>query len=277
MSKTPSSGLELPIKRKRGRPRKDESMSRTEKRQIQTTLSPSQPPTIAVVPAIQPPPTVNMNPIGDNHNIVGQVVTGVIDGFFDAGYLISVRVGPNNTLLRGLVFQQGHFCQITPANDVAPNLNMCRRDNFHIPISNQSQLGTPQSSCAKQPSQLSMPVAMQNYQTNPIMTGGSTNELMQVFDVPKMVEEAPKNDDCGHRLKNDNLLSDSVTVENFHKNEIVNNSNLPCGVHTVEDIDHTSAIDDEHPTFEIDGSEKQGEMNKIDVNQVPQGVATDLF
>ncbi|KAL8197728.1 hypothetical protein R6Q57_024262 [Mikania cordata] len=277
MSKTPSSSLELPIKRKRGRPRKDESMSRTEKRQIQTSISPSQSPSIPVVPTIQPPPSVNMNPIGGNHNIVGQVVRGVIDGFFDAGYLISVCVGPNNTLLRGLVFQQGHFCQITPANDVASNLNMCRRDNFHIPISNQSHLGTPQSSCAKQPSQLSMPVVMQNYQTNPIRTGGGTNELMQDFDVSKMVEEAPKNDDCGHRLKNDHLLSDSVTVENFYKNEIANNSNLPCGGHTVEDIDHTSAIDDEHPTFEIDGSEKQDEVNKIDVNQVPQGVATDLF
>ncbi|KAI3745372.1 hypothetical protein L1987_58483 [Smallanthus sonchifolius] len=54
--------------------------------------------------------------------MVGQVVTGVIDGVFEAGYLISIRVGANNTLLRGLVFQQGHYCPITPANDVQEHL-----------------------------------------------------------------------------------------------------------------------------------------------------------
>ncbi|KAI3818780.1 hypothetical protein L1987_12597 [Smallanthus sonchifolius] len=313
MSKTPSSSaLELPVKRKRGRPRKDESMPRNEKRQIQTSISPSQPPTIVAVQ----PPQVTMNHVGDNHNMVGQVVTGVIDGLFDAGYLISVRVGPNNTLLRGLVFQQGHFCPTTPANDVAPHLNMCRRESFQIPTLNQTQLCTP--SCAKQPPQLAMPVTRQNYQTNPMLTGGSSNsslpppenlrmvgqdEFMQVFDVSKMVEEPPKNDDCGRVLKNDSLLSDSdLMAESFYKNDIVKHASLPCDAPVIQDFDHESAIDDANkqkqhereysvsltcvetamveppPSFEIDESEKQGEVSKINVNQVPtQGLATDLF
>ncbi|KAK9065311.1 hypothetical protein SSX86_016694 [Deinandra increscens subsp. villosa] len=298
MSKTPSSsGPELPVKRKRGRPRKDESISRNERsRQIQT----SQPPTIAT---IQPQQTVvTMNHVGDNHNMMGQVVTGVIDGLFDAGYLISVRVGPNNTLLRGLVFQQGHFCPLTPANDIAPNIHMCRRENYQIPVTNQTHLCTPQASCtAKQPPQLGMQVTMQNYQTTPMnmMTGGGGNpslpqpqenlrmvgqdELMNVFEVSKMVEEQPKNDDCGRVLKNDPLLSDSdLMAESFHKNDIMNHQNLPCDASIVQDSDRKSAIDDENkqkqlegeytgslttvetgmveppPSFEIDESEKQG-------------------
>lgn len=286
MSKKPSSGPELPVKRKRGRPRKDENMPRNEKRQIQTSIiSPSsQPP--STITTIQPQPSVNMNHVGDSHNMVGQVVTGVIDGLFDAGYLISVRVGPNNTLLRGLVFQQGHFGQITPHNDVAPTLNMCRRENFHIPISNQN----PHASCPKQPQQLGMPVpvTMQNYQTNPMMTGGCSNssiqpvenlrmvgqdELMQVFEVSKMVEEPPKNDDCSRGMKSDHMSDSDLLAEgSFNKNDnIMNHQNLPCGARIVQDFDHEYVDDEvnkqkhvletgmqEPPSFEIDESEKQG-------------------
>ncbi|KAJ0637122.1 hypothetical protein HanOQP8_Chr17g0670061 [Helianthus annuus] len=275
MSKTPSSnGPEHPVKRKRGRPRKDESMPRNEKRQTQTSIissSSSQPPSNATN-VIQPQPTITMNHVGDNHNMVGQVVTGVIDGLFDAGYLISVRVGPNNTLLRGLVFQQGHFCHITPANDVAPNLNMCRRENFQIPISNPTQL------CAKQPPQLAMPVTMQNYQTNPMMPPENLrmvgqDELMQVFEVSKMVGEPPKNDGG---LKNDQLLSDNcdLMAQSFHKNnDIANHTSLPCGARIVQDFDHEYVDDEankqkhvvetgmqEATSFEIDESKKQEGM-----------------
>ncbi|CAH1423793.1 unnamed protein product [Lactuca virosa] len=321
MSKTPSSSAsELPVKRKRGRPRKDESMPRNDKRQTQTSMSPSQPPPIPAMTAMQPPPTLTMTPTGDNHNMVGQVVTGVIDGIFDAGYLISVRVGPNNTLLRGLVFQQGHFCPITPANDVTPHLKMCRRENYQIPNSNPTQLCTPQVACTKQPPQLTIPVTMQNYQTTPMMTGGSSNsalppenlrmveqdELMQVFEVSKMVQEPPKNDDCGHGLKNDHLVSDSdlMTESTLPTNDVVKHPSLHVGAPLVQDINNESVIDEvdrqnqegenpetithvetgmeEPPTFEKvmlqQESENQGEVSKIDVNQDPnQSVATDLF
>lgn len=319
MSKTPSSSTsDLPIKRKRGRPRKDESISRNDqKRQTPTTISPSQPQPMSAVTTIQPPPTITMNPIGDNHNMVGQVVTGVIDGVFDAGYLLSVRVGPNNTLLRGLVFQQGHFCPITPMNDVAPHLKMSRRENYQIPISNQTQLCISQAVCTKQPQQMAMPVTMQNYQNSLMMAGGSSNsvpppenlrmmeqdEVMQVFEVSKMVEEPPKNDDCGQGLKNDHLVSDpDLMAESLPRNDI---PSLHCGASLVQDMNHETETDEadkqnlqgenlepitrvetgleEPQSFEKEmvqqESEKQeGEMSRIDVNQDPnQGVATDLF
>ncbi|KAI3498903.1 hypothetical protein L1887_34689 [Cichorium endivia] len=320
MSKTPSSSAsELPIKRKRGRPRKDESMPRNDKRQTQTSMSPAQPPPISAVTTIQQPPTLTMTTTGDNHNMVGQVVTGVIDGVFDAGYLISVRVGPNNTVLRGLVFQQGHLCPITPANDVAPHLKMCRRETYQIPNSNQTQLCTPQAACTKQPPQMTMPVTMQNYQTTPMMAGGSSNsaippenlrmveqdDLMQVFEVSKMVEEPLKNDDCGHGLKNDHLVSDSdLMAESLPRNDVVKHPSLHCGAPLVHDMNNESVIDEanrinregenlglithvetrmeEQPSFEKDmlqqESEKKGEVSNIDVNQDPnQSVATDIF
>ncbi|XP_057962016.1 uncharacterized protein LOC131153610 isoform X2 [Malania oleifera] len=66
--------------------------------------------------------------------MVGQFVYGVVEGTFDAGYLLSVRVGNTDTLLRGLVFQEGHFTPVFEANDVAPHAKMYKRKNVPIPI-----------------------------------------------------------------------------------------------------------------------------------------------
>ncbi|KAI7751042.1 hypothetical protein M8C21_032062 [Ambrosia artemisiifolia] len=289
MSNTPCSiRPDHPVKRKRGRPRKDESMARNEKRQPQTSIPPS-----------QPPPTIAMNPIGNNHTMMGQVVTGVIDGVFDAGYLISIRIGPNNTILRGLVFKQGHYCPITPANDVMPHLKMCSRERFQI----------PQVACMKQPSQVAMHVIMQNYQTTPMVAGGSGNsaslriveqdELMRGFEVSKMVEGQVKNDECGQGLKNDHLLSGcDLMAESLPRNEVVNHPRLPCDERNVQDVNqefatketderkqgdnavfitHVERGMEESPSFEKVESEKQeGEVSKIDVNQDPSQ-AVDLM
>lgn len=316
VSKTPSSGLDLPIKRRRGRPRKDENMPRNEKRQTQTSISPSQPPLIS---SIQKPRMVTMNHVGDNHNMVGQVVTGVIDGIFDAGYLISVRTGPNNTPLRGLIFQKGHFCPITPTNDVAPCIKMYRRENFQISNSSNSQLCTPQAGCVKPPQV--MPMTMQIYQATPMMGEASSNsgpppenlrmvaqdELMQVFEVSKMVEGQPKNDNFGNFLKDDQLLSDSDRMAvSLPRDDVVNPLSLYCCSSFIQDINHESVT-----TAEVDKQKQQGEnyepinhvetameetqslekdilkqesekykgdMRRIDVNQDPnQEVAANLF
>lgn len=40
-------------------------------------------------------------------NMTRQNVHGVIYGSFDAGYLITTRIGNNGTLLRGIVFLPG--------------------------------------------------------------------------------------------------------------------------------------------------------------------------
>ncbi|KAJ6397100.1 hypothetical protein OIU77_022025 [Salix suchowensis] len=93
---TSSSPADPPMKRKRGRPRKDES----------TVLGEKTP-----------------------------VITGVIDGLFDAGYFVKVKVEDSDTTLRGLVFQPGRFIPITAENDVAPQAKMYRRADIPIPVS----------------------------------------------------------------------------------------------------------------------------------------------
>ncbi|KAK9084845.1 hypothetical protein Sjap_025256 [Stephania japonica] len=70
--------------------------------------------------------------------MVGQVVSGVLDGSFDAGYLLTVRVGDTNTILRGVVFAPGLSVPVSGANDVAPHVKMLKR--FDVPL---STVGSP--------------------------------------------------------------------------------------------------------------------------------------
>lgn len=108
VSSTPVDPTGLTVKRKRGRPRKEdaagsESGSRRHRKAHSCDLS------------------------------VGQVVSGVLDGRFDAGYMLTVRVGDTGTLLRGVVFEPDQSIPISAANDIAPHVSMLRRAELPIP------------------------------------------------------------------------------------------------------------------------------------------------
>ncbi|PON38412.1 hypothetical protein PanWU01x14_312920 [Parasponia andersonii] len=123
---------DLHMKRKRGRPRKDKSLVQGES-------------TNTVPVSDSSKKTKQSVASGDGADkMVGQVVSGVIDGSFDAGYLLNVKVGDTDTQLRGLVFLPGRFTPITAANDVAPHVRMYKRKEIPIPTLNeQSQPHNP--------------------------------------------------------------------------------------------------------------------------------------
>ncbi|KAI5057793.1 hypothetical protein GOP47_0027808, partial [Adiantum capillus-veneris] len=60
---------------------------------------------------------------------VGQQVHGVVDGMFDAGYLVTVRVGDTETMFRGVVFGPGLSLPLNRDNDVAPKLKRMNHDD----------------------------------------------------------------------------------------------------------------------------------------------------
>ncbi|GAV83095.1 AT_hook domain-containing protein [Cephalotus follicularis] len=141
-----ASPADVPMKRKRGRPRKDESL-------IQGENKPSVPGSDSVKKNKQSLDTSNAVV-----SMVGQVVSGVIEGSFDAGYLLNVKVGGTDTHLRGVVFLPGKFTPITAANDVAPHAKMYTRKETPIPALNpQSQVHgfvPPSEPSNKQPVEL---------------------------------------------------------------------------------------------------------------------------
>lgn len=113
----------LPAKRRRGRPRKNEVKPHMEK----ATATPDS-------------DYLKRNRLQTDHSghadsaLVGQIVSGVLDGSFDAGYLLTVKVGNTNTLLRGVVFEPGLSVPISAANDVAPHVKMFKRTDIPVPV-----------------------------------------------------------------------------------------------------------------------------------------------
>ncbi|XP_042478147.1 uncharacterized protein LOC122059433 [Macadamia integrifolia] len=110
-----------PVKRKRGRPRKDENLVHGEP----ASTSPT------VTDMVRRNRRRRVDQIDDA--MVGQVVSGVLEGSFDAGYLLTVKVGNTNTVLRGVVFEPGLSVPISVANDVAPHVKMFKRNEISLP------------------------------------------------------------------------------------------------------------------------------------------------
>lgn len=104
MSSPPPVANHLTAKRKRGRPRKDVSMTQGESSR-------------------------GTNPKEDV-NLVGKSVSGVVEGSFEAGFIINVKVKDSDTRLRGLVFARGKVVPVTPENDVAPHVKMIVREEI---------------------------------------------------------------------------------------------------------------------------------------------------
>ncbi|GLU23293.1 hypothetical protein SLE2022_393130 [Rubroshorea leprosula] len=128
------SPAEPPTKRRRGRPRKDETLVQEENSNI---------PAMAALDSAKKTKQSVSTSNAPNDDMVGQVVSGVIDGLFDAGYLLNVKVADTDTFLRGVVFLPGQFTPITAANDVAPHAKMYHRKEIPIPSLNpESQLHT---------------------------------------------------------------------------------------------------------------------------------------
>ncbi|XP_031495136.1 uncharacterized protein LOC116260788 [Nymphaea colorata] len=131
----PASADFLLAKRKRGRPRKDENLLNSDN--------------ASVVGRVRRRRRKADSTYSDNA-MVGQIVSGVLDGSFDSGYLLTVRVGDTHTVLRGVVFEPGRSVPITAANDVAPHVKIFERAEVAIPANEPCNL-TPASIHMLQP------------------------------------------------------------------------------------------------------------------------------
>ncbi|CAA3020026.1 uncharacterized protein LOC111392292 [Olea europaea var. sylvestris] len=118
----------LPAKRGRGRPRKDPNL-----KHVKTARGP---PGFEGGKGYHRPHKVDR--VDGNDNMVGQAVTGVIEASFDAGYMLNVRIGNSYTTLRGVVFKPGHYVPVTAENDIAPHVQMIRRNNINFSAQNRT-------------------------------------------------------------------------------------------------------------------------------------------
>lgn len=114
----------LSAKKKRGRPRKSD-----------TVLLPGEITALGVTPPYdgkskkhRTTDTDGSHSSHGNGSLVGQPVHGVLDGSFDAGYLITVRVGDTDTIFHGVVFGPGLSIPPSKITDIAPKVKGTKRE-----------------------------------------------------------------------------------------------------------------------------------------------------
>ncbi|KAK4345011.1 hypothetical protein RND71_035187 [Anisodus tanguticus] len=271
----------LPAKRRRGRPRKDGGFAKRGNLQC----------------PVMAPPVSEMSQkdggvIGGN-NVVGQMVSGVVDGCFDAGYFISVRVGNSGSTLRGLIFQPGRFAPITPANDVAPLAIMYHRNQVAQPnvapgqvlsskpmssgpfVPNNSQFATvmthqsgtvDEAHCNSgsslgektvlQPNQDQRVVQIQSHTTLPVenLRMVEQNEVIQVFELANESEGTTK-------MIAESILVEPKTSEGTNSNQGLNKAqNQLMGSIYQSDIlfhnNHTSSSGEIHQNPAVSKSQE---------------------
>ncbi|GAV72935.1 hypothetical protein CFOL_v3_16423 [Cephalotus follicularis] len=142
----PDASADAPVKRKRGRPRKypRQNMDLVENVHVARDQNQNRVENACIPPGFggingNVPHQIDPN---DNANdvMVGQAVYGVIEATFDAGYLLTVRVGNSGSTLRGVVFKPGQYVPVRADNDVAPGVQMIRRSEIPFPAENNNQV-----------------------------------------------------------------------------------------------------------------------------------------
>ncbi|CAL1372642.1 unnamed protein product [Linum trigynum] len=130
-----SAPVDAPLKRKRGRPRKDETLPQVES--MSSLLGGFDHTRRNNLPFSLSIPSGNSGVVTDQaqagSNMIGQPVSGVIDGKFDVGYLLKVKIGDTDTYMRGVAFIPDRVVPVTASNDLAPQARMYTRTEVQIP------------------------------------------------------------------------------------------------------------------------------------------------
>ncbi|KAK7264488.1 hypothetical protein RJT34_32097 [Clitoria ternatea] len=241
----------VPVKRKRGRPRKEVSVAQSQGQSGNVPMMPG------------PDNALNSNQTAGTtdyggHEMVGKVVTGVVEGTFNAGYLLNVKVDNTDTFLRGVVFRPSQVTPVTAENDVAPHARMIERKEIPIPVHNpqaEMQGSVPSSvQCSKQ-------------SFEPQSQRSMSEEQVQPTDVHP-----------GISVSFDNQLSlsgsrfVSVSESPFPLN--ISTGGLPQGTSEPQNMNQSSSAISE---FEHDKTVKQGETStQVQEPGADGGAKTDM-
>lgn len=120
-------------KRKRGRPRKltipeDQNSSPSEAANVPEVQHQDPQGTSSDPPAHRGSKRDQVDRVNGIDNVMlGQRFSGVVEAEFDAGYLLTVRLGNPKKTLRGVVFKPGCHQPVSAENDVAPGVPMIQR------------------------------------------------------------------------------------------------------------------------------------------------------
>ncbi|BAU02660.1 uncharacterized protein HKW66_Vig0121850 [Vigna angularis] len=169
--------------------------------------------------------------------MVGKLVSGVIEGTFNAGYLLNVKVANTDAVLRGLVFVPGHFSPVSVENDVAPHVKMIKRKEIHIPVVN------PHAEIHG--SSVPSSVQFNKQPFEPELRVPVSEELVPPTDIHSSISEVPENQ-CASTLIAISISSGGIpqgTSEPRHVNQSTS---------IMSEFDHDKTIKQDETLHELD-------------------------
>lgn len=211
------------------------------------------------------------------NGLLGQTVCGTLDGTFEAGYLLTVKVGDTGHVLKGIVFDPHRCVPISEENDIAPLIPMARPvGTFYSPTEKPSQALV---SVPVHPAAASFDVAVPHQRKEPPSALISANQLLMPANLlqsanykpseldinetlPKVAEftpVAPQNAAVGETQAEDSLSSFITNKEKtqvtavFHsedQREIVMEPHTVAESSTNIDMADISGLDQRHHHFE---------------------------
>ncbi|XP_074592259.1 uncharacterized protein LOC141848049 [Curcuma longa] len=293
--------VNLPLKRKRGRPRKVQAATSSQpylatnsSHGIQVTpnqvdlaaFSGMRPQTLPfhTLPKIDFNPIVHsrsvcfvhhseVNPTQPNsasnssqktNGLLGQSVCGTLDGTFEAGYLLTVKVAGTGHVLKGIVFDPHRCVPISEENDIVPLIPMARPiGNLHLAVDKPSQalisvpVGPPASSSfdVVLPVQRNEPPA-ESKSANQLLTppnlpqsaAHNSSVLNTDETIPKVTESAPQNAAVDESQAEDSLAPFLANKEN------------PQMTSTVSSDDPSKIV------IEPRGAESSADINTVEIS-----------
>lgn len=204
----------VPAKRGRGRPRKSDLTARQGEEGAPLSEPKQKRPRRAK--GGFPPPLLD-----SGH--VGQPVSGVLDGAFDAGYFVTVRIGDTDAVLRGVLFGPGFSMPLTEAQKAAHHAapteepgNAAGLEGNLTPDSSPSPYVATDSLPAAEPAAFAIPVSgdLNNHAT-PLVTPTQVT----AFSVPPVIKVEPENCNANGELDFENKGNASMDFEISKGNE----------------------------------------------------------
>lgn len=122
------------------------------------------------------------------NGLLGQTVCGTLDGTFEAGYLLTVKVGDTGHVLKGIVFDPHRCVPISEENDIAPLIPMARPiGTFYSPTEKPSQALV---SVPVRPAAASFDVVVPDQRKEP-PSKISANQLLTPAELPQSANYKP--------------------------------------------------------------------------------------
>ncbi|XP_042419134.1 uncharacterized protein LOC122007341 isoform X2 [Zingiber officinale] len=228
----------LPLKRKRGRPRKLQAATSSQPYPASNSshgvqVIPNQV-DLAAFSGMRPqtlpfhtPSKIGVDPTAHSRSAsfahYSETVCGTLDGTFEAGYLLTVKVGDTGHVLKGIVFDPHRCVPISEENDIAPLIPMARPiGTFYSSTEKPSQALV---SVPVRPAAASFDVAVPHQRKDPsTKIPESSNYKPSVLDInetlPKIAEltpVAPQNEAVGETQAEDSL---SLFITNKEKPQV---------------------------------------------------------